>query len=390
MSKRLDRRLPYFATLSSSAISRIAFRKKKESKPGGDGDIFVTCKSLSCRARGMAPGAGGSPPVDGDLSFDSLPLDDRLRKAVAHVGWSSPSLVQSKTLPLAMQGKDVICRARTGSGKTGAYALPILQKILEFQSFNPGTKVQRKGPSAVVLVPTRELVEQVRQVFAELAYFAPSISIAAITADTSVAAQKSLLATCPHIVIATPARLNQHVKLNNVRLRESVEVLALDEADLLLSFGFEEDIRAIAGELPNICQTLLMSATLGEDVETLKALVMHNPVTLKLEEEEGKEGQLTQFSLRCSEKDKFLIAYVLLKLGILTGKVLFFVNKVDRCYELKLFLEQFSIRAAVLNSELPHNSRASIIQGFNRGVFNYVIATDESADEFGASGIIYT
>jgi len=314
--------------------------------------------------------------------FDRLPLDDRLRKAVAHVGWSSPSLVQAKALPLAMQGKDVLCRARTGSGKTGAYALPILQKILDFQTFNSGTKMERKGPSAVVLVPTRELVEQVRQVFADLTHFAPSVSVAAITADASVAAQKSLLASRPHIVIATPARLNQHIKLGNVRLRESVEVLALDEADLLLSFGFEEDIKAIAGELPNICQTLLMSATLGEDIDKLKALVMHNPVTLKLEEEEGKEGVLTQFSLRCSDHDKFLIAYVLLKLGILTGKVLFFVNKVDRCYELKLFLEQFSIRAAVLNSELPHNSRASIIQGFNRGVFNYVIATDESANEF--------
>ena len=327
-----------------------------------------------------------APPVDSDVSFDALPLDDRLRKAVAHIGWSSPSLVQAKTLPLAMQGKDVLCRARTGSGKTGAFALPILHKILEFQSFNAGTKTERKGPNAVVLVPTRELVEQVRKVFSDLTHFAPSVSIAAITADTSVAAQKSMLVACPHVVIATPARLNQHLKLGNVRLRESVEVLALDEADLLLSFGFEHDIKAIAGELPNICQTMLMSATLGEDIDTLKSLVMHNPVTLKLEEDEGKEGQLTQFSLRCSEKDKFLIAYVLLKLGILTGKVLFFVNSVDRCYELKLFLEQFSIRAAVLNSELPHNSRASIIQGFNRGVFNYVIATDESASEFGRGG----
>ena len=327
-----------------------------------------------------------APPVDSDVSFDALPLDDRLRKAVAHIGWSSPSLVQAKTLPLAMQGKDVLCRARTGSGKTGAFALPILHKILEFQSFNAGTKTERKGPNAVVLVPTRELVEQVRKVFSDLTHFAPSVSIAAITADTSVAAQKSMLVACPHVVIATPARLNQHLKLGNVRLRESVEVLALDEADLLLSFGFEHDIKAIAGELPNICQTMLMSATLGEDIDTLKSLVMHNPVTLKLEEDEGKEGQLTQFSLRCSEKDKFLIAYVLLKLGILTGKVLFFVNNVDRCYELKLFLEQFSIRAAVLNSELPHNSRASIIQGFNRGVFNYVIATDESASEFGRGG----
>lgn len=158
-------------------------------------------------------------------------------------------------------------------------------------------------------------------------------------------------------------------------------MIVFDEADLLLSFGYEEDIGKIASQLPNIFQAMLMSATLGEEVDKLKGMVMHNPVTLKLEEDEEEEGQLSQFSLKCSEGDKFLISYVLLKLGILTGKVIFFVNDVDRCYHLKLFFEQFSIRAAVLNAELPQNSRANIIQSFNRGVFSYLICTDESAGQ---------
>ncbi|EKX40607.1 hypothetical protein GUITHDRAFT_46656, partial [Guillardia theta CCMP2712] len=308
-------------------------------------------------------------------------LDDRLKKAIAHMGWQQPTLIQTQAIPLALQGKDILAKAKTGSGKTGAYALPILQKILQSEGYNKNTRIERSGPVAVVLVPTRELVEQVRQVFSELCFFVPSVTLAAITADQSLAAQKSILLTKPHVLIATPSRLDQHVKLDNVLLRESTEMIVLDEADLLLSFGFEDEIKSIAGSLPNICQCMLMSATLSEDTEKLQALVMNNPVTLKAEDNESAQGRLAQFSLRCSQRDKFLISYVLLKLGILQGKVLFFVNDVDRCYELKLFLEQFSIRAAVLNSELPQNSRMSIIQGFNRGFYNYEEEEEEASED---------
>lgn len=102
---------------------------------------------------------------------------------------------QIKALPLALKGKDIIAKARTGSGKTGAYAIPILQKILDFEGFNKRTQAQRTGPSAVVLVPSRELVEQVRQVFSALAYFAPSVNVAALTIDQPIEAQKAVCRT---------------------------------------------------------------------------------------------------------------------------------------------------------------------------------------------------
>ncbi|KAJ1489825.1 P-loop containing nucleoside triphosphate hydrolase protein [Baffinella frigidus] len=212
--------------------------------------------------------------------FDAVPLDDRLRKAIAHVGWVKPTDVQAKALPLALKGKDVIAKARTGSGKTGAYALPILQKILSFEGFNQNTQMTRTGPAAVVLVPSRELVEQVRQ--------------AMVAQKTAMGAQKAVLAALPHVVVSTPARLAQHLAAGSVKLRESLEVIVLDEADLLLSFGFEADIKAIAGHLPNVCQAMLMSATLSEDLDVLKGLVMHNPVTLQLEDQTAASGQLSQ------------------------------------------------------------------------------------------------
>jgi ATP-dependent RNA helicase DDX56/DBP9 len=133
--------------------------------------------------------------------------------------------------------------------------------------------------------------------------------------------------------------------------------------------------------MPKICQGFLMSATLSPELNSLKKVVLHSPVVLKLEEEESKSiGQLTQFYLGCPKKDKNLIIYVFLKLGLLKGKGIFFVNSTDGGYRLKLFLEQFHIRSSILNAELPFRSRLNIIEQFNVGNFDYLIATDESTD----------
>ena len=127
-----------------------------------------------------------------------------------------------------------------------------------------------------------------------------------------------------------------------------------------------------------------MSATLSPEVNSLKKIVLHSPAVLKLEEDDeknaGKAGQLTQFYLSLPKTDKNLVLYVFLKLGLLKGKGLFFVNTTDAGYRLKLFLEQFHIRASVLNAELPLKSRLNIIEQFNAGNFDYLIATDESSD----------
>ena len=153
---------------------------------------------------------------------------------------------------------------------------------------------------------------------------------------------------------------------------------------LLLTSGYAGDIAEIVKALPKICQGFLMSATLSPELNSLKRVVLHSPAVLKLEEADerkaGKEGKLSQFYLLLPRKDKFLVTYVFLKLGLLKGKGLFFVNKTEGGYRLKLFLEQFHIRSAVLNAELPLRSRLNIIEQFNAGNFDYLIATDESTD----------
>jgi ATP-dependent RNA helicase DDX56/DBP9 len=147
-------------------------------------------------------------------------------------------------------------------------------------------------------------------------------------------------------------------------------------------YGYEADTRKVVNELPTICQCFIMSATLSNDVRELQKLVLHNPVTVDISDEEhGTAARLAQYYIRCPEKDKYLLLYTLLKLRVVPGKALIFVKDVDDCFRLKLLLDRFSIAAAALDSSLPQNSRISVVEAFNRGIYDYLIATDASTEE---------
>ncbi|XP_067340270.1 probable ATP-dependent RNA helicase DDX56 isoform X2 [Channa argus] len=253
------------------------------------------------------------------LQFHELGLDDRLLKAVEDLGWSQPTLIQEKAIPLALEGKDLLARARTGSGKTAAYAVPVIQRILASKQ-----SVREQDVRALILVPTKELGQQVQTMMRQLsAYCSRDVRVADISSKADLSAQS---------------------------------------------------------HLPKIYQSFLMSATFTEDVQALKELLLHNPVILKLQGSQLPDSsQLQQYSIKCEEEDKFLLIYALLKLRLVQGKTLLFVGAVDRCYRLKLFLEQFGIPACVLNSELPVQSRSHIIAQFNQGFYDYIIATDEES-----------
>ncbi|KAF9519467.1 hypothetical protein BS47DRAFT_1370698 [Hydnum rufescens UP504] len=311
--------------------------------------------------------------VDLEANFSSAfskILDSRLLKALADLGFARPTLIQSTAIPLALEGRDILARARTGSGKTAAYCIPVVQKY------------SRRNRYVINdLLPTKELAEQVTSYLRGLlTYCDKSIVVSNVAAGTSNHLQRILLADVPDIVVATPARVLALAQSKAIVL-SFLESLVIDEADLILSYGHDADVRNIlSGELlPKVYQSFLMSATMTKDVETLKGLVLRSPAILKLEEEQDEAANLSQYSVRCNEVDKFLLTYVILKLRLVKGKCILFVNDVDRCYRLKLFLEQFSIKSCVLNPELPINSRFHIVQEFNKGVYEYIIASDESA-----------
>ncbi|XP_058472666.1 probable ATP-dependent RNA helicase DDX56 isoform X2 [Solea solea] len=310
------------------------------------------------------------------LQFDEMGLDDRLLKAVADLGWSQPTLIQEKAIPLALEGKDLLARARTGSGKTAAYAVPVIQRIL-----NSKQSVREQDVRALILVPTKELGRQVQTMIKQLtAYCSRDVRVTDISGKADLSAQRPILMEKPDVVVGTPSRVLAHLTAQNLVLHSSLETLVVDEADLLFSFGFEADLKNLLCHLPKIYQSFLMSATFTEDVQALKELLLHNPVILKLQGSQLPDSsQLQQYSIKCEEEDKFLLIYTLLKLRLVQGKTLVFVGTVERCYRLKLFLEQFAIPACVLNSELPVQSRCHIITQFNQGFYNYIIATDEQS-----------
>ena len=366
--------------------------EKAEEDQAGEGE---------CAAANTSTGSGVGSDVVVAPEWSSLALDLRLLKAVKKLGLGTPTPIQSRCIPLVLQGRDVLARAPTGSGKTYAYAIPLLQLLL--RRHDAGIASSAPGVGAVILVPTRELCQQVHGVMRKLLGHAGAAGVRVVALAAANDASSLSTDVPPDAIVATPARLRQLIDEPGgagakssgggkrgsalLRLRESVQLLVVDEADLLLSYGYGDDIAAIGGALPPAVQTLLLSATITPDLDSIRTLFLHNPETIDVAEDGAQAGgQLKQFWLRCSHADKFLVMYALFKLNRIPGRSLIFVNTVDRGFRLRLFLEQFGVSAGVLNCELPLASRWHAIQAFNRGLFDILIATDDPKLILGAAG----
>ncbi|GLC37850.1 hypothetical protein PLESTB_001483000 [Pleodorina starrii] len=335
------------------------------------------------------------------MSFQDLGLDPRLLRALGKRGFTKPTPVQLEAIPKTLEGKDVVARAHTGSGKTLAYLLPLLHKLLS-------TDNTRGSFRAIVLVPTRELCQQVAQEAAATAqHCGADITATALVAEGGPQLKRAV-ASAGQIVVATPGKIAAALSaglLPPSLLSSRLAVLVLDEADLLLSYGYEEDLQLLAPQVPRSCQCILMSATVSADVERLQKLVLHNPINLNLTAAgagkagkadaaaggvggEGRDGtslasgsgvsaDIQHFYMQCPRPDKLLHVLALLRLGLVRKKALLFVNSVEEGVRLRLFLEAFGVRPALLNAELPLNSRSHILASFNKGLFDYLIATDD-------------
>ncbi|KAG7878758.1 hypothetical protein KL938_003901 [Ogataea parapolymorpha] len=316
--------------------------------------------------------------VDEGVSFESFDLDARLIQAINKLGFEHPTLIQTQTIKLSLEErKDIIARASTGSGKTAAYCIPIVQSILASGSDSEGVK-------ALVLVPTKELSKQVAEFLGQLTVFCGrSARVLNLNDNVSEQVQLQLLNEGREIYVSTPAKLisvlekNKSIQLTNLRF------LVIDEVDLMVSYGYKDDLDKLGEYLSTKTntQTFLMSATLNEEVTELKTKFCNKPAVLKLEDVDSHKKKLVQYYIKTSELDKFLLIYVILKLGLIKGKILLFVNELDRGYKLKLFLQNFGIKSCLLNSELPVNSRLHIVEEFNKNVYNLLIATDEANQE---------
>lgn len=194
-----------------------------------------------------------------DLSFEDMGLDPRLIRSLDKKDITKPTAIQLKAIPLILEGKDVVARAKTGSGKTFAYLLPLLQKLF---SDNRATK---SGPTAFILVPTRELCQQVhKEILSLLEHCKGSWKVTQLTSSMLLPDFRAAMVGPPDIVVATPACIGTCISKNILQsssLEESLATLVLDEADLLLSYGYEEDLKSLVHYIPRRCQCILMSAT---------------------------------------------------------------------------------------------------------------------------------
>ncbi|CAJ2509799.1 Uu.00g056990.m01.CDS01 [Anthostomella pinea] len=338
-------------------------------------------------AQSAEPGKSETTNETNETTFADFGLDSRLLQAVGQQLYQKPTTVQAKSIPLILDGGDLLCRAKTGSGKTAAYLLPVLESILRRKQASSSPCI-----SALVLVPTKELADQVLKNIETLSAFCKDLRAIKLSEKLPDSVQRSLLSSSPDIVVATPSRACVTLKSSAMSL-DNLKFLVLDEADLVMSYGYEDDLSSIAGSVPKGVQTVLTSATLTPEVDTLKGLFCRNPTVLNLEEPEAEGEGVTQYVVKCGEDEKFLlictwpyfsvtakldaVTYVLIKCQLIKGKSLVFVADVDRAYRLRLFFEQFGLRSCVLNSELPVNSRIHIVEEFNRGIYDIIIASDD-------------
>jgi len=304
-------------------------------------------------------------------------LDRRLTKALKKMEIMQPTIIQSQVIPLALEGKDLLVRSRTGSGKTLAYLLPLVQKILSKRDASA-----KRTTSALVLVPTRELCDQLESTLRKILQYCADVVSFASLGSGSPEARKARLREVPDILVSTPGRLADAMREDESLYKNEIETFVIDECDLVLSYGCEADVRTISSRISRSCQGMLLSATLDDDINALKKIVLNDPVIIKLRDDDAETNKaLKQWYLRVAKGDKDLLVYSLIKLGLIApGKALYFVNSVDRGYRLKLFLEQFGVKSAVLNAELPENSRKHILDSYEKGLFDNLIATDEAVE----------
>jgi ATP-dependent RNA helicase RhlE len=304
------------------------------------------------------------------MAFSSLGLSDALLKAIKEQQYSQPYPIQEQAIPAILAGKDILGLAKTGSGKTAGFALPILQQ------FQKKKAAKNRFIKALVLVPTRELALQVANVFRSFSmYLARPVKTLAVFGGVSINPQMMALSGT-EILVATPGRLLDLVENNALQLSE-LDVLVLDEADKMLNLGFEEEMNRIFALLPKKRQSLLFSATLADDIQAIKSNLLQDPVVISVEEEQQEEQleQIKQVAYRVSPERKGPFLRYLIKHGNIT-QALVFVSSTRNADNLVVKLNKNGIEAMAMHGEKSQGARTESLRRFKTGKLRVLVATD--------------
>ncbi|WP_418937047.1 DEAD/DEAH box helicase [Metabacillus fastidiosus] len=310
------------------------------------------------------------------ITFQDLNLSSALMQSISKMGFEEPSPIQAQTIPLGLQNKDVIGQAQTGTGKTAAFGIPLIEKI----------DMKNENIQALVVAPTRELAIQVSEELYKIGYHKRS-RVLPIYGGQDINRQIRALKKNPHIIVGTPGRLIDHINRKTLKLG-SVHTIVLDEADEMLNMGFIEDIEAILSNVPTERQTLLFSATMPDPIRRIAEKFMVNPELVKVKAKEMTVPNIAQYYLDVHEKKKFDVLTRLLdiqspELAIVFGRT---KRRVD---ELSEALTLRGYTAEGIHGDLTQAKRMSTLRKFKEGAIEVLVATDVAARGLDISGVTH-
>ncbi|WPK27551.1 hypothetical protein PUMCH_004944 [Australozyma saopauloensis] len=310
-------------------------------------------------------------------TFQTLDLSRPVLKGLANLGYTKPSPIQAASIPISLLGKDIVAGAVTGSGKTAAYMIPIIERLIYKPSKVAATRV-------IVLAPTRELAIQVCDVGKKIARFIPSISFGLAVGGLNLRQQEQQLKSRPDIVVATPGRLIDHIRNSASFSIDGLEILVMDEADRMLEEGFQAELTEILSLIPkHKRQTMLFSATMNTKIQDLIQLSLNKPVRIMIDPPKAAASKLVQEFVRIRKKDDMKPA---LLFNLLRGidpsqqsRIVIFVSRKETAHRLRVILGLLGLRVSELHGSLSQEQRLNNVNDFKNLVVPILICTDLAA-----------
>ncbi len=300
------------------------------------------------------------------MNFEEFDLSESLIESIASMGYKQATPIQQQAIPLILQHKDLIACAQTGTGKTGAFLIPVLNKL---------TEIEKHFIRCLVLVPTRELAKQIDEQLEGFSYFLPVTSIAVYGGGQGDVwdNQKNAMVNGVDVVIATPGRLISHMAMGYVDLTK-VEMLVLDEADKMLDMGFFDDIMKIIHTVPKTRQTLMFSATMPPKIRELANQILRNPEQIALSISKPAE-KIEQITYLVGDKQKIALLEFLFKEKEIESMIIFTSRK-SNVSDIVRSLNKLGFKAGGINSDRTQQERESILQDFKSRRISILVATD--------------
>jgi superfamily II DNA/RNA helicase len=301
------------------------------------------------------------------MNFEELKLDVQLLEAISYMGFESATLIQEKVIPVILDNRDLIACAQTGTGKTGAFVLPILNKLIGKKEIHIDT---------LIIVPTRELAVQIEQQIQGFSYFVPAESVAVYGGGdgNDWESQKDSLINGTDIIIATPGKLLSHLRMGYVNF-ENLKHLILDEADRMLDMGFIDDIQTIISYLPKKRQTLMFSATMPNNIRQLAKKVLNDPVEISLSVSTPADG-VDQKAYLVTDEQKIKVIKHILSERKHYDSILIFTSTKSRISEIVRLLNRNGFPSTGISSDLDQDKREEVLREFRSKVIRILVATD--------------